>query len=203
MDEPASNPTAGIPEESRASAGRNGVWLRWLSAIAVLALIVVAALALRGLGTRRSGGGFGPLDTRSPVVGQPAPNFALQEIDGKVTRLSDLRGEVVLVNFWATWCVPCRQEMPAIEQVYSEQRNQGFTVLEINEQEAPDAIRAFANQMGALPPVLLDRDGAVMRQYRLQGLPDSFIVDRQGVVHALSYGPISRQTILTYISSAQ
>ncbi|HTE85277.1 MAG TPA: TlpA disulfide reductase family protein, partial [Dehalococcoidia bacterium] len=123
--------------------------------------------------------------------------------NGHNIRLSDLRGQVVLVNFWATWCVPCRQEMPAIAQVYDEQRGQGFTVLEVNEQEPPEAVRKFDGEVGGLPPVVLDSDGSVMRQYHLQGLPDSFVVDRQGNVRGLSYGPISRQSILTYIDSAR
>jgi thiol-disulfide isomerase/thioredoxin len=173
------------------------------AALAALAVIAAALFLLRSHGNHAGAAGTGALDTRSPVLNQPVPNFALADADGHVVRLSDLRGQVVLVNFWATWCVPCRQELPAIEQVYSEQRNQGFTVLEVNEQESPDAVRGFTAQLGSLPPVVLDRDGSVMAQYRLKGLPDSFIVDRQGVVRGLSFGPVSRETILNYIDAAR
>lgn len=97
--------------------------------------IAAAILLLRGFGARSAshGGDTGPLDGRAPTLNQPAPNFALRDPDGHLVRLGDLRGQVVLVNFWATWCVPCRQELPDIAQVYREQRDQGFTVLEVNE----------------------------------------------------------------------
>ena len=147
------------------------------------------------------------LDNRPPVVGQPAPDFALRGLDGRGVRLSDLRGQIVLINFWATWCVPCRDELPAIEQVYREQSGQGFTALEVNEQETATAISSFAARIGDMPPVVIDSDASVMHQYLkkvpIPGLPDSFVVDRQGIVRNLSYGPISRQTLLTYIDSAR
>jgi thiol-disulfide isomerase/thioredoxin len=179
------------------------IWLRFSAAIITLAIIAGVSVALRDLGRRHSPQGFGPLDSRSPAVNQAAPDFVLADPNGKAIKLSDLRGKVVLVNFWATWCIPCRQEMPAIAQVYNERRGQGFTALEVNEQESPEAIRAFTDQIGGTPPIALDRDGAVMRQYRLQGLPDSFLVDRQGVVHALSYGPVTPQMLEAYIDSAR
>jgi thiol-disulfide isomerase/thioredoxin len=190
-------------ESSAQSSAAHRPWLRPVIAIAAIVLIIGVAVALRGLGSRQQHPGYGPLDTRSPVVNQVAPDFVLQGTDGHPVRLSDLRGKVVLVNFWATWCIPCRQEMPAIAQAYADHRGQGFTVLEVNEQESPDAIRSFSEQTGEMPPVVLDQDGAVMRQYHLQGLPDSFLIDRQGNVHALSYGPITQQTIAAYIGSAR
>jgi cytochrome c biogenesis protein CcmG, thiol:disulfide interchange protein DsbE len=108
-----------------------------------------------------------------------------------------------LVNFWATWCIPCRQEMPAIAQVYTEQRGQGFTVLEVNEQETPADVQAFLAQLGPTPPVVLDSAGSVMRQYRFKGLPDSVVVDPQGNVRSISYGPLTRAALLRDIDGAR
>jgi cytochrome c biogenesis protein CcmG, thiol:disulfide interchange protein DsbE len=178
-----------------------------LRLIAGVCAIAVIAAALVLIGRLKQGSSsakdLGALDARNPALDQPAPNFALSGLDGQVTKLSDLRGQIVLVNFWATWCVPCRDELPAIEQVYNEQRGQGFTVLEVNEQEQAKAIKDFSDSIGTMPPVVLDRDGGVMQQYRLKGLPDSFVVDRQGIVRGLSYGPVSRATILKYIDTAR
>jgi cytochrome c biogenesis protein CcmG/thiol:disulfide interchange protein DsbE len=183
--------------------GRRMVILRLAAAVFAIGLIAAALVLLHGRGGRSPSGGAGALDTQAPVVNQPAPNFALPDMNGRLVKLSDLRGQVVLVNFWATWCIPCRQELPAIQEVYQEQRGQGFTVLEVNEQEPPATVSGFAREMGELPPIVLDRDGSVMQQYKLKGLPDSFVIDRQGNVRALSYGPVSRGTILKYIDLAR
>jgi thiol-disulfide isomerase/thioredoxin len=197
-----SEPSVAVPNQAASDRHKKRWWLRPVAFVAVVAIIIAAAAAIRGAGPRRANQ-YGPLDSRAPAVNQTAPDFVLANTNGQPIRLSDLRGKVVLVNFWATWCIPCRQEMPAIAAVYAAHRGQDFTVLEVNEQESPDVVRAFAEQIGGVPPVVLDRDGSVMRQYRLQGLPDSFLVDRQGNVHALSYGPITQQTLETYIGSAR
>lgn len=198
-----SNPDDGVKVTRNQAAQHRADLTRIGAGVVVVASIAAALLLLRGHVSHASGGGVGALDSRVPALNQPAPNFALRDATGHVVRLSDLHGQIVLVNFWATWCIPCRQELPVIEQVYNEQRGQGFTVLEVDEQESPAAINSFAAQVGAMPPVLLDRDGSVMQQYHLQGLPDSFLVDRQGAVRGLSFGPVSRETILRYIDSAR
>jgi len=171
-----------------------------LSVVAILGAIVL--LRGRAAPAPFAAGGTGALDHRALVVGQPAPDFVLMDVNGHAIRLSDLRGQVVLVNFWATWCIPCRQELPAIEQVYSEQRDRGFTALEVNEQESPADVESFASQIGATPPIVLDSAASVLAQYRFKGLPDSVLVDPQGTVRSVSYGPLSRETLLREIDSA-
>jgi len=169
-------------------------------------LIILGAVVLlrgRSASSPSVAGGTGALDHRTPVVGQPAPNFVLMDLNGHALRLSDLRGQVVLVNFWATWCIPCRQELPAIEQVYSEQRDRGFTALEVNEQESSTEVESFAAQIGATPPVVLDSTGSVLAQYRFKGLPDSVLLDPDGTVRSVSYGPLSREGLLKEIDSAR
>jgi cytochrome c biogenesis protein CcmG/thiol:disulfide interchange protein DsbE len=124
----------------------------------------------------------------SPQVGFAAPDFSLQTPDGETVALSDLRGQVVLINFWATWCGPCRAEMPAIQHVYDEYANQGFTVLAINIQEGEGQVAPFVDQFELTFPVLLDRDGSVFTRYQGRALPTTLFIDRTGVVHEVTLG---------------
>jgi cytochrome c biogenesis protein CcmG/thiol:disulfide interchange protein DsbE len=124
----------------------------------------------------------------SPQAGFAAPDFTLETPEGETVRLSDLRGQVVLINFWATWCPPCRAEMPAIQQVYDQYQDQGFTVLAVDVQEGGAQVTAFADQMGLTLPLLMDGDGSVFADYRGQALPSTFFVDQKGVIQEVTLG---------------
>jgi peroxiredoxin len=130
----------------------------------------------------------GALDDAAPVRGEPAPDFELRTVDGDLLTLSELRGRVVWINFWATWCRPCRRELPDIEKLYDEKRDAGLEVLAVNYDETADAARDYFDEVGIDLPMLLDSEGSVYDQYRLQGLPDSFFVDRDGNIAAIQYG---------------
>jgi peroxiredoxin len=119
---------------------------------------------------------------RPPVVGTAAAEFSLVDLDGKVHRLSDYRGKVVLVNFWATWCKPCTTEMPAMQAIYDRLREQGFVVLAVNELEDVAKVREHIRTYAHTFPVLLDRDNRVANMYGVFGLPVSVFVDPQGIV---------------------
>lgn len=134
-------------------------------------------------------------DTPAPQANHPAPDFALSDLDGATVQLSALRGQVVLVNVWATWCPPCRAEMPMIEAAYARYRDQGFTVLAVNQREDARTVAAYIAVSGLSFPTLLDRDGAVSAAYRANVLPSSFFIDRAGVVRAVYRGPMSRGVI--------
>ncbi|HKJ71620.1 MAG TPA: TlpA disulfide reductase family protein [Gammaproteobacteria bacterium] len=113
----------------------------------------------------------------------PAPDFAREGLDGKTYRLSDLRGKVVLINFWASWCPPCRQEIPSMQRLYEDLQGQPFQVLAVNVGEREPTVFSFAR--GELDteltfPILLDPDAGVIDKYPAKGLPTSFLVDRQG-----------------------
>jgi cytochrome c biogenesis protein CcmG/thiol:disulfide interchange protein DsbE len=134
-------------------------------------------------------------DTPAPQENHPAPDFALSDLDGATVQLSALRGQVVLVNVWATWCPPCRAEMPMIEAAYAQYREQGFTVLAVNQREDARTVADYMAESGLSFPALLDRDGAVSTAYRANVLPSSFFIDRAGVVRAVYRGPMSRGVI--------
>jgi len=112
----------------------------------------------------------------------PAPAFTLTGEDGKTHRLSDYRGHVVVLNFWATWCPPCRYEMPAMERAYQKLQGDGIVLLAVNVGEDEDTVFAFTGQYPVTFPLLLDRDGTVVKQYPVIGLPTTFIIDPQGRV---------------------
>lgn len=118
-----------------------------------------------------------------PVAeGDLAPNFALEDMDGSTWRLSELRGKVVLLNFWATWCGPCRQEMPHLEKLHRMFSEEGLVLLGVNE-ESLSQVREYLDEEGITFPNLHTPDGQVFRQYGVNALPTSLIVDRHGRVH--------------------
>ena len=111
-----------------------------------------------------------------------AKNFALKDMDNKNWRLSDLKGKVVLVNFWATWCPPCRAELPSLERLWQLLNKEDFVVLAINVGESADTIFPFTGMLEPSPtfPILLDLDSSVLSSWPVMGLPTTFILDRQG-----------------------
>jgi len=132
------------------------------------------------------------------LVGDAAPDFTLPTLSGQPTSLSAYRGQVVLVNFWATWCPSCIAEMPDYERAY-QQHGQGqgeFMVLGVNLQESHEQASQFAAGLGVTFPVLLDEDGNVTtRQYQATGMPASFIIDQQGQIFYRHLGPMSGETL--------
>ena len=126
----------------------------------------------------------------APQTGFLAPDFTLKTLDGKAITLSDLRGKVILVNIWASWCPPCRAEMPAIERVYQAYKEKGFEVLAVDStvQDTLDGAKSFVleNKLGF--PILLDETGLVTRLYRIQSLPTSFFVGTDGVIREIVIG---------------
>jgi peroxiredoxin len=121
--------------------------------------------------------------TMTPVAERPAaPDFTLKDADGKRHRLSENRGKVVLVNFWATWCPPCRREMPSMQRAWTQLKGENFEMLAINVGEDEDTIFGFTFSTGTelTFPILLDRDAQVIKAWPVIALPTSFVVDPQG-----------------------
>ena len=144
------------------------------------------------------------MGSRVPVVGTPAEDFALVGLDGKEQRLSQYRGKVVLLNFWATWCKPCTTEMPAMQTTYDKLRNKGFVVLAINELEDDAKVRQHITQYGHTFPVLMDRDNKVANQFGVFGLPVSVFIDDKGVVQEyIKGGLLTEQKINEVVARIQ
>jgi len=137
-----------------------------------------------------------PTDPRPlPRVGHPAPDFTLSDLDGEQVTLSDLKGQVVVLNFWATWCGPCRVEMPELETVYNKWKGQGVVILGINVFEDPSRVSGAAAEMGITFPILLDREGQVAQSYEIMGYPTTFLIDRDGIIQGIQLGQIPGSTL--------
>lgn len=118
-----------------------------------------------------------------------APDFTLPGADGRKVSLKDFRGKVVFLNFWATWCESCREEMPSMERLYGEFKGKGLEVVAVNVKEKRQDALAFARQLKLTYPVLLDTEGEVGLLYGAFGLPATYVIDRKGVVLARMWGP--------------
>ncbi|GAB4181743.1 MAG: TlpA disulfide reductase family protein [Roseiflexaceae bacterium] len=126
----------------------------------------------------------------APEVGHPAPPFQLSDLSGQPVRLEQFRGQVVLINIWATWCPPCRAEMPAIQATYERHATRGFVVLAINSREQQADVAEFMQDRQLSFPALLDSDGSVAALYRASALPSSFLIGRDGTVRVVYRGPL-------------
>jgi cytochrome c biogenesis protein CcmG, thiol:disulfide interchange protein DsbE len=140
-----------------------------------------------------------PLAARAqtPRIGQPAPDFSLETLDGGRLSLSELKGHPVLVNFWASWCKPCRTEMPEIVGAYQQRLGTGLEVVAVNltDQEKKKDVGRFVEELQMQVRVLLDVKGKVRERYRLVGLPTSIFIDRAGIVRVIHPGPMSREAL--------
>ena len=126
-------------------------------------------------------------EVAAPYLGFRAPDFAFEDLKGRVWQLSGLQGKPVLLNFWATWCPPCRKEIPDLQKFY-ERYGDRIVLLGINWGEDPKEVRAFLDRYGATYTNLIDKDGKFFVRYRLTGLPTSFWVDEHGVIRGIWLG---------------
>jgi thiol-disulfide isomerase/thioredoxin len=130
-----------------------------------------------------------------PVLRRPAaaPDFSLPLLDGKTINLADLRGKAVFLNFWATWCGPCRAEMPSMEALFRRYRNRGLVILAVNVREDRGNAAAFMDQLGLHFPAALD-SGGVSRRYGITAFPTTYIIDREGFIVSRIVGSIDWDT---------
>jgi peroxiredoxin len=147
-----------------------------------------------------------PTDER-PLAdeGRAGPDFLLEALGGGTLRLSDLQGKAVLLNFWATWCGPCRQEVPHLVDAYERYGEQGLVVLGVDLQEPNTKVQRFVDEFGITYPVAFDRDGEVADTWRVggpvnQGLPTSYFIDATGVVRERFFGPLDEDALAERIA---
>jgi peroxiredoxin len=144
------------------------------------------------------------MGSRVPTVGMQAEDFQLADLDGKTQSLSQYRGKIVLVNFWATWCKPCTTEMPAMQTTYDKLRDKGFVVLAVNELEDDAKVREHIKQYGHTFPVLMDHDNKVANQFGVFGLPVSVFIDQEGRVQEyIKGGLLTEQKINDVVARIQ
>jgi len=117
-----------------------------------------------------------------------APSFTLKDLNGKEMKLEDHRGKIVFLNFWATWCMPCRDEMPSMEKLYREFKDRDFTILAVDVQEKPKKVRAFKERLKLNFPILLDSDGKVSARYGVWSIPTTYLIDREGFLIGVALG---------------
>ena len=134
----------------------------------------------------------------APQRGFLAPDFALETADGEVIRLSELRGRPVVVNLWASWCTPCREEMPALERVYQAYQEQGVVILGVNSTVQDERQRAidFAAEQGLTFPIVFDTDGEATRLYQVRALPTTYFIDAQGIIQEVVTGGPMAEALL-------
>jgi len=137
------------------------------------------------------------------VVGKPAPDFTLPTLDGAEVSLSQFRGQAVLINFWASWCFSCREEMPEMVRMYESHKAEGLMILGVNLtfQDALPDVQAFASEFNITFPVLLDEDGTVTeRTYQIPGIPTNIFVNRDGTIERVQVGLIKGEQLDQYVA---
>jgi len=137
-----------------------------------------------------------------PFIGKPAPDFTLPTPDGAEVSLSDFRGQPVLINFWASWCIPCRDEMPELVRAYEAHKSEGFVVLGLNltYSDSLPSVQAFADEFNIPFPVLLDEEAVVSGKiYQIPGLPTSVFIKRDGTIERIQVGVMNGEQVDQFV----
>jgi cytochrome c biogenesis protein CcmG/thiol:disulfide interchange protein DsbE len=184
MPEKSTTGAAGLPSAEPATPHAPAASMARRRVIVSLGGLVILALAF-GLVWMQSSK-YEPL-----VVGMAAPDFSLPDLQGKTVRLSDYRGKVVFLNFWATWCKPCKEEMPSMELLWDNFKSEDFVMLAISMDRVTtkNDIHPFIESMNLTFPVLTDSWGQTDKRYKLMGVPETYIIDQNGVLREKVIGP--------------
>lgn len=134
-------------------------------------------------------------DQATISVGDTAPNFTLQQLDGSQVKLSDLRGKAVVLNFWGSWCVPCKTEMPELEKQYQLNKNKSIVFAGVNIGESPITVKQFVDQVGVTFPIWLDQNREITRLYNIGPIPTTYFIDKDGIVKDVVIGQMNEAII--------
>ena len=161
--------------------------------ISVKPIVLIVMLAV-GIGViimlQSTDSPFDPIGDPLPWLNLPAPDFTLPNLAGNNVSLTDFRGKVVLLNIWATWCPPCVAEMPSMQKLYQELKDEGFLILAVSlDETGVEAVKPFIDKHRLDFPVLLDVKGEIKNLYQITGIPESFIIDRSGTIVEKVVGP--------------
>ena len=164
----------------------------------MLVIILTSGLLIAGCSADS-----GPEDSgQAPQVGKLAPDFQFKDVDGQSVFLSDLQGNPVLINFWASWCYPCIYEMPFLQEVYEEWSGQGLVMLAINKGESLSTVNDFLQSGNFSFPVLLDINQYVALEYNAWNIPTTFFIDKDGMIQAIKVGPFLSKAEIEMMLSA-
>ncbi|WP_342512305.1 thiol-disulfide oxidoreductase ResA [Sporosarcina sp. FSL K6-1522] len=136
-------------------------------------------------------------------VGDKAPDFELVDLEGNKQRLSDYKGEGVFLNFWGTWCAPCKKEMPYMENQHKAFEEKGVRILAVNIQESDLKVKAFRDQYGLTFPIAIDKDKSVLEAYNVIPLPTTFLIDKDGKIKQIITREMSEEEIISHMESIQ
>ena len=190
QDPPAQEPTAALT--SRAAV---------VAALLLFVAIVLAAVVLQG----RAGDEPAEPAAAAPAgpvhEGMVAPDFTLTSLDGENVSLSDYAGRPLLVNFWASWCPPCRDEFPALARAHEAHADDGFEILGVTYNDQPDLARAFVEDSGAAWPILYDPDHVAWDAFSPVGPPTSYFVDAEGVVQRVHIGAVNDEQLASHLAA--
>lgn len=198
---------AGV-EPATSSRVRRGVFRRIVFPVVVIAAIAATIwwIDYRPDGSDSpSGERYGPVEMPAALVpagakvkaevGSLAPDFLLGGMkEGEEVRLSDYRGRPVVLNFWATWCAPCRKEIPNLVAAYDQYADEGLVVIGLNHEEGSSIVKPYVDKFGMDFPIAIDLDGEMWDRYRLLGLPTTFFIDRDGVIRSIYMGPFVEES---------
>ena len=166
---------------------------RLLAGVAA-AVVTIVVLLMTGLGKD-------PSVIASPLVGRAAPNFTLPQLDGPPVTLSSLRGQVVVINFWASWCAECRVEQAALDQTWRQFQDSGVVVIGVNFEDSTGAARGYVRSENVAYPVVEDAGSKTALAYGLRGVPETFVVNRSGSIVNHVIGPVGAATLSGEINS--
>ncbi len=167
-------------------------WRYFLPLVAVLGM-----LALLGYGMTRE-----PRHIPSPLIARPAPSFTLSLFGGATIRLEDLRGKVIFLNFWASWCPPCRAEARTLEAAWQKYKGEGVVFVGVNIQDDDSSAQEFLREFGITYPNGIDRGSKIAIDYGVWGLPETFFIDRDGRITYKHIGALGRETITAKLDEA-
>jgi peroxiredoxin len=160
---------------------RRGTALRMIAIFVSMGLLLVGRTSSAGEHLLQAMG-------MAKLPRKPAHDFTLPDLHGARISLKQYRGKLVFLNFWATWCIPCREEMPAMEQLHQTFQSQGLAILAVDLKESPEKVKAFFDQHGLSFTALLDESGSVSRDYAVMGLPTTYLIGRDGTLLARGVG---------------
>jgi peroxiredoxin len=165
-------------------------WLYWIAGAAIAALVL--GVYFRGGGSQASGPGA--------LQGQSAPSFAVPALNGTPSGLDAYRGHIVVMNLWASWCPPCRAEMPDLQRLYESYKSRNVVVLGVDQGESAERVGAFAQSLGIHYPLLVDQQQQYGRVYAALGLPTTILIDAQGVVVRGFDGPLAYSQMVAAVT---